>query len=102
MATLSVPAEHCWAPHDIGPVDPPDAGGVQRRGTFSCLTQRGNVFPLRPAPHRRVRTEQQRWWRTHPTEAQAIADDAEVPIESLLCAGCRRMHRRLVNAGEWP
>ena len=102
MATFSVPAEHCWAPHDIGWVDPPEAGGVRRHGTTYCLTQRGNVYPLRPAPYRRGRTEQQRWWRTHPAEAQAIADDAEVTVASLLCPGCRKMHARLVRAGDWP
>ena len=88
-------------PHDIGWVLPPEAGGVDRV-TPTCLTARGNVYPLRPAPYRRARTERARWWRTHPAEAQAIADEAEVTVASLLCPGCRKMHARLVRAGEWP
>ena len=97
MATFSISPETCRSPHDIGWVDP----GLGRV-TPTCLTQRGNVFPNRPPAHLRQRTEQQRWWRTHPAEAQALADAAEVTVASLLCSGCRKMHARLVRAGEWP
>lgn len=102
MATYFGSPETCKVPYDLGPALSPEDGGVQRRGEVACLTQRGNVYPLRRPPYLRGRTEQQRWWRTHPAEAQAVADDAAVTVASLLCSGCRKLHARLVRAGQWP
>ena len=101
MTTYGSP-ETCKVPYDLGYAATPEEGGVSRRGEHACLTQIGNRYPLRPAPHRRGRTEQQRWWVTHPAEAQALADDASVTVASLLCSGCRKLHARLVRAGDWP
>ena len=103
MTTYFGSPEMCKAPRGIGWVDPPEVGGVTRRGESECLTQRGNVFPLRrPEYLHNIRTSRQRWWITHPAEAQALADDASVTVASLLCSGCRKLHARLVRSGEWP
>jgi hypothetical protein len=96
MATYYISPESCRGRDSSG-----YAGMNWRPGlNIPCLALPPDR-PRRPNP-RLGNTEQQRWWRTHPTEAQAIADAAEVPIESLLCKGCQKMYARLVRAGEWP
>ena len=103
MATFIVPAEHCWAPFDRGPISlSPEETGLLPRGNVSCLTAIGNRGPNRPPPHRRTRTDSNRWWRVNPAAAQQLADDAEVTVESLLCSGCQKMLARLRRSGDWP
>ena len=103
MATYYGSPETCKVPYDLGYAATPEEGGVTRRGEHACLTQIGNRHPnVRPEHIRNTRTEQQRWWRTHPAEAQALADDASVSLESLLCSGCRKLLARLQRSGDWP